>query len=275
MPNTGKIAVVTGASMGIGLAIAKLFAARGASVVMAARDLGRLETARASVGFAERTMAVACDVSRHADLTLLLNAAMNRFGRVDIWINNAGLGLQDSVAGMDMAGCRRMFDVNLFGAIDAMQAVIPVMKQQGGGCIINISSVAGHIAVPYMAAYCATKHALNAISKAARVELWGSGIHVLTVCPGYVRTDFSANTIKGGDRRRLAENVRRGIPAERVARAVLRGYTYRQREVVVPWSNWIAIKAYQHAPKIVEWSMAQLASPPKNSPENPSTGANH
>src|SRR5207237_2074256 len=101
-------------------------------------------------------------------------------------INNAGFGMQDSVAQMEMAQCRMLFDTNLFGAIECMQLVAPVMKRQGSGTIINISSIAGHIPVPFMAAYAASKHALNAIGKAARMELAGSGVHVMTVCPGYI-----------------------------------------------------------------------------------------
>ena len=94
-----------------------------------------------------------------------------------------------------------MFETNFFGAVSAMQAVIPVMRQQGGGTIINISSVAGHIPLPFHAAYSATKFALNAIGKAAGVELKNDKIHVLTVCPGYVRTDFGRerNSRKGSE----------------------------------------------------------------------------
>src|SRR5438034_8419267 len=96
-----------------------------------------------------------------------------------------------------MAACRETFDTNFFGAVESMLAALPVMKQQGAGTIINISSVAGHIPLPFHAVYSATKFAMNAFGKAARVELRGAGINVLTVCPGYVRTDFSANAIRG------------------------------------------------------------------------------
>src|SRR5207237_7916799 len=105
------------------------------------------------------TLAVACDVRRRQDIQNLLQAALQRYGRVDVWINNAGFGMQDSVAQMDMAQCRMLFDTNLFGAIECMQLVAPVMKRQGSGTIINISSIAGHIPVPFMAAYAASKHA--------------------------------------------------------------------------------------------------------------------
>src|SRR5208337_5678836 len=98
-----------------------------------------------------------------------------------------------------MPAFRELFDANLFGAVSAMQAVIPVMRQQGGGTIINVSSVAGHIPQPFHAAYSATKFALNAIGKAARVELKKDGIHVLTVCPGYVRTAFGENVVLGNE----------------------------------------------------------------------------
>src|SRR5437667_9255342 len=112
----GKVAVVTGASMGIGEAIAKLFADKGASVVLTSRDVQRAEAARRRIVHFDRTLALACDVRRRPDLEALLAATLARFGRVDLWINNAGHGLLDSVSDMKMADCRSMFDTNLFGA---------------------------------------------------------------------------------------------------------------------------------------------------------------
>jgi short-subunit dehydrogenase len=158
---------------------------------------------------------------------------------------------------MEMAACLEMFDTNFFGAVAAMQAVIPVMRQQGGGTIINISSVAGHIPIPFHAAYSATKFALNAIGKAAGVELKKDGIHVLTVCPGRVRTPFSENAVRGNEVKRVGSG--RGITAERVAQATLRGYLKRKREVIVPWTMYVPVKIYQHFPGLVEWAMGRMA----------------
>src|SRR5216683_1287803 len=219
MELSGKVVVVTGASMGIGEAIAKIFADQGASIVMLSRDAGRVEAARTRVG--------------HGEL--------------------------DSVAQVDMAACREMFDTNFFGALMAMQAVIPVMRQQGGGSIINISSVAGHIPLPFHAAYSATKFALNAIGKASRVEMKNDGIHVLTVCPGYVRTGFGKNAVQGNELKRVRPESVRGITAERVARATMRGYLKRKREVIVPWTMYVPQKIYQLFPGLVEWGMARMA----------------
>src|ERR1700734_4240454 len=147
MELAGKIMVVTGASMGIGEAIAKIFADQGASVVLLSRDASRVEAARARVGHTERTLAMACDVRHREDIDRAIGLTLHHFQRIDVWVNNAGHGLLDSVAEMNMAACREMFETNLFGVVSAMQAVIPVMRQQGGGAIINMSSVAGHIPV--------------------------------------------------------------------------------------------------------------------------------
>jgi short-subunit dehydrogenase len=259
MELSGKVVVVTGASMGIGEAIAKIFADQGASVVMLSRDAGRVEAARGRVGYGERTLAMACDVRHREDVDRAIGLTLHHFNRIDVWVNNAGHGLLDSVAQMEMAACREMFDTNFFGAVGAMQAVIPVMRQQGTGTIINVSSVAGHIPIPFHAAYSATKFALNAIGKAAGVELKKDGIHVLTVCPGYVRTAFSENAIRGSELKRVRPGSVKGVTAERVARATLRGYLKRKREVVVPWTMYVPQKIYQIFPGLVEWSMGRMA----------------
>jgi uncharacterized protein len=255
MELAGKVVVVTGASMGIGEAIAKVFADHGANLVLLSRDAGRIEAARGRIGYTERTLAFSCDVSHREEIDRVLSLTLHHFDRVDVWVNNAGHGLRGSVEYMDMAACRGMFETNFFGALSAMQAVIPIMRQQRSGSIINISSVAGHIPLPFSAAYSATKFALNAIGKAAAVELAGTGIHVMTVCPGYVRTNFSDNVIRGTDARDFRSSNQRGVTADRVARAVFQGYTKKKREVVVPWTMHPAIKLYQLVPGLVEWAM--------------------
>jgi short-subunit dehydrogenase len=204
-------------------------------------------------------LALSCDVRHREEIDRALGLTLHHFHRVDVWVNNAGRGLLDSVSQMEMPACRDMFETNLFGAVAAMQAVVPVMRQQGGGTIINISSVAGHIPLPYHAAYSATKFALNAIGKAARLELKKDRIHVLTVCPGYVRTAFGENEVRGREVKRVRPGSVRGITAERVARATLRGYLKQKREVIVPWTMHVPVKLYQLFPSMVEWAMAKMA----------------
>jgi short-subunit dehydrogenase len=258
MDLAGKVVVVTGASMGIGEAIAKAFADSGARVVLLSRDASRAEAARQRIGHIERTLALACDVRNREEIDRILSLTLHHFDRIDVWVNNAGHGLIDSVAEMPMSACRELFDTNLFGAISGMQAVIPVMKEQNSGTIINISSVAGHIPLPYSGSYSASKFAMNAIGKAARVELRKRNINVLTVCPGYVRTDFSANAVRGRNQQTVRPGSVRGITAERVARAALAGYVKGKREVIVPWTMSPVVKLYQLFPGIVERAMLRL-----------------
>ena len=136
---------------------------------MLSRDAERAESAReAESATTERTLALACDVRNREEIDRVVGLTLHHFKRIDVWVNNAGHGILDSVANVDMPAVRETFETNFFGAVEAMQAVIPVMKQQRSGAIINISSVAGHIPLPFHAVYSATKFALNAIGKGAR-----------------------------------------------------------------------------------------------------------
>ncbi len=245
--------------MGIGEALARVFVEHGASVVMLSRDSGRAEAARARIGNLERTRALSCDVRNRAEIDRVIGLTLHHFQRIDVWVNNAGHSLLDAIATVDMGAGRGMFETNFFGALEAMQAVIPVMRQQGSGTLINISSVAGHIAVPFHGTYSAAKFALNAIGKAARIELAPEHIHVMTVCPGYVRTGFAANAVKGRAAKVIRPESQRGISAERVARATLNGYLKRKREVIVPWYMHVPVKIYQLFPRVVESAMARMA----------------
>jgi short-subunit dehydrogenase len=238
--------------MGIGEAIAKLFLDEGARLVLCARDLARTQAAAQRIGArADSVLCLSCDVSRRDQIDALAQAAVEKFGRIDIWVNNAGFGLSDSIEKMDIAQFRQMFDTNLFGMVECMQAAIPIMRRQGGGDIVNISSVSGHIATPYAGGYAATKHAMQAIGMAARMELQRHNINVVTVCPGYIATDFGKNMIKQpqGERERAV----RGVGPEVVAKDTLNAVLKRKRQAVTPWFYWIFIKLYQNAPGVVEW----------------------
>src|ERR1700746_2293663 len=261
MEIAGKVVAITGASMGIGEAIAKAFVDQGAKVVLLSREAERAEGARSRLGNLDRTLALACEVRRREEIDRVVASTVQHFGRIDVWVNNAGHGLIDSVAKMDLFACRDLFETNLFGTLAGMQAVIPIMKQQGSGTIINISSVAGHVPLAYGAAYSGSKFAMNAMGKASRIELRKRNINVLTVCPGYVRTEFSANAVRGHDTQRVRPSSVRGISAERVARATIDGYRKQKREVIVPWTMHPVIKLYQLFPGLVEKAMARLAKP--------------
>jgi short-subunit dehydrogenase len=256
-----KVAVITGASMGIGEAIAKLFLQEGAKVVLCSRDLERTRAAEQRIGRGTNTLSVACDVSRREQVDALVNATVKKFGRIDIFVNNAGFGLNDAVADMDMAELRRMFDTNLFGAIECMQAVIPVMRKQGGGDIVNISSVSGHISTPYMSGYAATKHAMNAVGKAARMELQRHNINVLTVCPGYIATDFVKNMVKGKHAERVGSSVKYAVTPDVVAEATLKGLLKRKREIIVPRIYQMFISMYHSLPGVVERRIRKALRP--------------
>ena len=196
----GAVVIVTGASSGIGAATARLAAGRGAKVVLAARRSDRIK------GLADDlpdALAVPTDLRDPAQIVALVDATLDRFGRVDVLINNAGQGLHVPVEQVRLDDLRAITELNLYAPLLAMQAVIPPMRRQGGGVIVNVSSMTSRMVLPGVGGYSATKSALNMLSQVARRELAPDGIVVSIVYPSVTATEFhrslAAGARVGGD----------------------------------------------------------------------------
>jgi short-subunit dehydrogenase len=251
----GKVAVVTGASGGIGEAVVRELASRGATVVLAARDVKRLEALEreisASGGLA---LAVKTDVSNRDSVGAMVERTVETFGALDILINNAGLGLSGRVAQLRLEDLRHVFEINTVGPLNCIQAALPHMRS--GGRIINVSSVVGRRAVPKVGGYCATKFALNALSDALRVEIAHRGITVTSVYPGTTRTAFRENS------RRTREEERgwrpRGVAPEKVANKIADAAEKGPRDVYVSVSDRLYVVATMLLPGLTDRALRAL-----------------
>ncbi len=211
-----KVAIVTGASAGIGLATVRDLAAAGARLVLAARSMDKL-TGLVSELKAKgvEAIAVRTDMRDPLQVQAMVREAKERFGRVDILINNAGQAAAGTIADVGLGDFRQIVELNVYGPLLAMQAVIPVMKEAGGGVIVNISSMVSKMHIPGLGAYAATKAALNLLSDTARFELESDKIKVITVYPRTTATDFGKNSIGNqGLRQRQRSQASGSVPVD-------------------------------------------------------------
>jgi NAD(P)-dependent dehydrogenase (short-subunit alcohol dehydrogenase family) len=188
----GLVALVTGGSKGIGFAIANALVSAGASVVITGRHRRELERAQSALG--PRAFAVVADVRNPAEVTAAAREPVDRFGGLDVLVNNAGVGLFKNAADMSIADWQAVIDTNLSGVFYFCHAAIPHLRQRGGGWIINISSLAGKNPFAGGTAYCASKAGLNAFSEALMQEVRYDNIRVTSVMPGSVATGFSGRS---------------------------------------------------------------------------------
>jgi NAD(P)-dependent dehydrogenase (short-subunit alcohol dehydrogenase family) len=221
MQVNGKTIIVTGASGGIGLATARLLGARGARVVLAARNGAALRDAAAQI---PGSLAVATDMREAKSIRALVERTVEKLGRVDCLVNNAGQDFNAPVEAIDPADYRSILELNLIGALEAMQAVIPIMRRQGSGAIVNVSSGTTKMILTGSAGYSSSKAALNHLSLVAREELAGDGIVVSVIYPYITATELEKNAI-GADERSMAgppPGIPPADPPEKVAEAILK-----------------------------------------------------
>ena len=205
----GQVAVVTGGSRGIGLAIARALVTHGVSVAITGRSDEHLASARPQIEGAGpgRVETVRADVRSYADVERAVAAAVGRFGGLDILVNNAGVGIFTEVAAMTPDEWGAVMDTNLTGVFNACHASLPHLRRRGGGYIINISSLAGKNPFAGAAAYCASKAGLNAFSEALMQEVRHDDIRVSYVMPGSVSTAFAGTQTTGADWKIAADDV--------------------------------------------------------------------
>ncbi len=217
----GKVVIITGASSGIGEATARLLAKNGAKVVLGARRIDRLQLIvkdiRALGGIAEYQV---LDVTQRSQLEDLVKFAQNKFDRVDVLINNAGVMPLSALEQLKVEEWDQMIDVNIKGVLYGIAAVLPVMKAQKSGQIINISSIGGHAVSPTAAVYCATKFAVGAISEGLRQEV-GGDIRVTVISPGVTESELADSISDEAARKGMQEFRRIAIPASAIARSIL------------------------------------------------------
>lgn len=229
----GRRVLITGGASGIGRAIADELARQGALLAIAGRRPNRLERAASEIARScpkiERPRVWCCDVTDRAEVRGLVEGCAAALSGIDVLVNNAGISVYGDTERTTVADFRSVLETNFFGALNCMIEVLPVMKRQGSGIIVNILSVAALHGVPYLAAYSASKAALAAASQSLRAELHDSGISVMLVYPGYTETDlFQAEKAVGGARR----PPRPYAPAARVAEDIVKALRNGKHDLV-------------------------------------------
>lgn len=229
-----KVVLVTGASRGIGRSVALAFAREGAKLILAARSADRLAQVENEVRESgSDALSVPTDVTSHTDVAVLIDAAMNRFGRVDVLVNNAGIG---KVGGVESASfdddLAKTLQASLFGMIDVTQRVLPILRTQGSGTIVNMSSVMGRKAFARFGSYAIVMHAVSAFSDALRQEVAGSDIRVSVIHPALTATDL----LREAEEAEMPPPFRHMTPlsSDDVARALVAAVRHDRARVVLP-----------------------------------------
>lgn len=250
----GKVAIITGASSGIGLACANEFASRGASVVLAARNERKLKEIEGTLGAKNYSVfIVKTDVTVQKDCENLITLTLKKFGRIDYLLNNAGISMRALFSTVDLKVIRQLMEVNFFGAVYCTKYALPhIIKTKGS--IVGITSIAGFFGLPARTGYSASKFALQGFLETIRVENFRNGVHVLIAAPGFTATNIrkSALTANGSQQGASPRNENKMMSSEEVARRIARGIIRRRRKIIMTVQGKLVVVARRILPVIID-----------------------
>ena len=265
-----KVAIVTGASSGIGEATARAFGREGAKVVLAARRVDKLQILAQeidSMNTGAETLVIQADLSKLEDIQAMIAQTLERFGRIDILVNNAGFGRLDWLENLDpIKDIQAQIDLNVLGVIQTTRQVLPVMMEQRAGSIINMCSMAGLVATPTYTVYAASKHAVHGFSEALRREVKPWGIDVSLIYPGGVVTEFTQHAgIKRKTNARTPKSML--LTAEQVANAVIKLVRRPRRMLIIPWLWSVTVFMNRFLPGLVDYTTIKRFTIPEREDE--------
>jgi short-subunit dehydrogenase len=256
----GKVVLITGASSGIGAAVARAFAADGAATTLCARRVERLDAlARELRASGVRALGMRCDVTRPEEVAAAVTRTISELGQLDVVVANAGYSVTGGIDRLDLGDYRRQFEASFFGVVTTIKAALASLVATKGQIIV-VSSVLGRVAQSRLSAYVACKHAVSGLADALRMELNEQGIGVTLVCPGYVKTELRRVDNRGiYDPSRPDKLSKRAADADDCGRAIVRAAVARKRELVWPASAKPIVFVGRHMPGL--WSSVLRRKP--------------
>lgn len=267
----GKVVLITGSSRGLGLALAEEFARHGARIALTARDAAELDRARAllirhgAVTAPSDLLVIPADLRRAEEAEYVVHRAAQFFGQVDILINNAGVITVGPVENQTPQDFHDVMETNFFAGVHCTLAALPDMLRRRGGSIVNIASIGGKVAVPHLLPYTASKFAVVGFSQGLHAELRGKGVHVLTVCPGLMRTGSHVNALFSGEAEEEyrwfsmgASTPGAAASAGSAARRIVRAVAARETEIAITPQAIVAARLGQVSPEVTAWAMGMV-----------------
>lgn len=243
---SGKIAIVTGASDGIGARLAIALRARGARLALVARNEEKLKAVAGP-----EDLVIPCDLTQDAAHAPVIDRTIARFGQIDILINNAGRGSYYNAIDTPLDDARSMFDLNFFAPFHLAQLAAPSLRKTKG-TLVNVSSIAGQMSLPWLAVYSSSKFALASLTSTQRMELARSGVNVMAVFPGYVDTGFQSNATGAAPPPSVVKGKQFAVTSAECAEAIVRGIERRSSMVVTPRIGWVLVWINRLFPALVE-----------------------
>jgi short-subunit dehydrogenase len=260
----GKTAWITGASSGIGEALATELFNQGAKVILSARNIPKLNEIKDRFDKITpgRCLVIECDVTRPDSVSKAANEVTSKVDRLDILINNAGVSQRSWMLETSMEVERQLFEVNFFGAAGITKAILPWMISKGGGHIVVISSMAGKYGFRMRSSYSASKHALQGYFETLRAEVHEQHVGVTIVCPGRIKTDISINSLTADGRKYgiMDAGQQNGVPVERCARIIVSAIKNNRKEVFIGSAERFLLLVKRICP-LLYYAIVNRASP--------------